>query len=171
MRYVSAPYSPQSQNLIACQCGVSVNSILLHTFEHRPVRIGWNATRKTSCGVVWRENTIFLSFFPQNDIFFYTIRPIPANEELLVWYCREFAERLNYPSSVEQMIQRMQGSKWTQQAHRNNEINRDHNIIIRLGRKRIINVRKGDGTRYDALYTPACIRFAYLIRRVVTITI
>lgn len=25
MRYVSAPYSPQSQNLIACQCGVSEN--------------------------------------------------------------------------------------------------------------------------------------------------
>ncbi|XP_050432219.1 uncharacterized protein LOC126840488 isoform X3 [Adelges cooleyi] len=65
MRYVSAPYSPQSQNLIACQCGT--------------------------------------------DIFFYTIRPIYPNEELLVWYCREFAERLNYPSSVEQMIQRMQG--------------------------------------------------------------
>ncbi|XP_050540708.1 uncharacterized protein LOC126905229 isoform X2 [Daktulosphaira vitifoliae] len=65
MRYVSAPYSPQSQNLIACQCGT--------------------------------------------DIFFYTIRPIYPNEELLVWYCREFAERLNYPSSVEQMIQKMQG--------------------------------------------------------------
>ncbi|XP_025418893.1 PR domain zinc finger protein 1 isoform X2 [Sipha flava] len=65
MRYVSAPYSPQSQNLIACQCGT--------------------------------------------DIFFYTIRPVYPNEELLVWYCREFAERLNYPSSVEQMIQRMQG--------------------------------------------------------------
>ncbi|XP_022179402.1 PR domain zinc finger protein 1 isoform X1 [Myzus persicae] len=69
MRYVSAPYSPQSQNLIACQCGT--------------------------------------------DIFFYTIRPIFPNEELLVWYCREFAERLNYPSSVEQMIQRMQGKMQT----------------------------------------------------------
>ncbi|CAH1733296.1 unnamed protein product [Aphis gossypii] len=69
MRYVSAPYSPQSQNLIACQCGT--------------------------------------------DIFFYTIRPIFPNEELLVWYCREFAERLNYPSNVEQMIQGMQGKTQT----------------------------------------------------------
>lgn len=53
----------------------------------------------------------FILLLLQTDIFFYTIRPIFPNEELLVWYCREFAERLNYPSSVEQMIQRMQGSK------------------------------------------------------------
>ncbi|XP_054212187.1 PR domain zinc finger protein 1 isoform X6 [Homo sapiens] len=31
------------------------------------------------------------------NIYFYTIKPIPANQELLVWYCREFAERLHYP--------------------------------------------------------------------------
>ncbi|XP_048672060.1 PR domain zinc finger protein 1 isoform X3 [Marmota marmota marmota] len=31
------------------------------------------------------------------NIYFYTIKPIPANQELLVWYCRDFAERLNYP--------------------------------------------------------------------------
>lgn len=30
MRYVSAPYSPQSQNLIACQCGVSLNHINIY---------------------------------------------------------------------------------------------------------------------------------------------
>ncbi|KAM5256325.1 PR domain zinc finger protein 1 isoform 2-T2 [Ctenodactylus gundi] len=30
-------------------------------------------------------------------IYFYTIKPIPANQELLVWYCRDFAERLQYP--------------------------------------------------------------------------
>ena len=31
------------------------------------------------------------------SIFFYTIKSIPPNTELLVWYCREFAQRLNYP--------------------------------------------------------------------------
>ncbi|KAJ6634121.1 hypothetical protein lerEdw1_014135 [Lerista edwardsae] len=33
------------------------------------------------------------------SIYFYTIKPIPANQELLVWYCRDFADRLNYPST------------------------------------------------------------------------
>lgn len=41
------------------------------------------------------------------DIFFYTIKPILPNQELLVWYCREFAERLNYPLTGEQMLQRI----------------------------------------------------------------
>ncbi|XP_057595399.1 PR domain zinc finger protein 1 isoform X2 [Hippopotamus amphibius kiboko] len=31
------------------------------------------------------------------SIYFYTIKPVPANQELLVWYCRDFAERLHYP--------------------------------------------------------------------------
>ncbi|XP_014103827.1 PREDICTED: PR domain zinc finger protein 1 isoform X1 [Pseudopodoces humilis] len=35
------------------------------------------------------------------NIYFYTIKPIPANQELLVWYCRDFAERLHYPPSRE----------------------------------------------------------------------
>ncbi|XP_006118532.1 PR domain zinc finger protein 1 isoform X2 [Pelodiscus sinensis] len=38
------------------------------------------------------------------NIYFYTIKPIPANQELLVWYCRDFAERLHYPSSRELMM-------------------------------------------------------------------
>ncbi|KAM8952436.1 PR domain zinc finger protein 1 [Pelodytes ibericus] len=33
------------------------------------------------------------------DIYFYTVKNIPANQELLVWYCRDFADRLHYPSS------------------------------------------------------------------------
>ncbi|XP_039293933.1 PR domain zinc finger protein 1 isoform X2 [Nilaparvata lugens] len=41
------------------------------------------------------------------DIYFYTIRPILPNQELLVWYCREFAERLNYPLTGELMLQRI----------------------------------------------------------------
>ncbi|XP_061479457.1 PR domain zinc finger protein 1 isoform X1 [Rhineura floridana] len=33
------------------------------------------------------------------DIYFYTIKPIPPGQELLVWYCRDFADRLHYPST------------------------------------------------------------------------
>lgn len=31
------------------------------------------------------------------DIFFYTIKPLQPGQELLVWYCFEFAQRCNYP--------------------------------------------------------------------------
>ena len=41
------------------------------------------------------------------DVYFYTIRSIPADTELLVWYSREFAQRLNYPPSVELMMQKI----------------------------------------------------------------
>ncbi|XP_076398105.1 PR domain zinc finger protein 1 isoform X2 [Megachile rotundata] len=41
------------------------------------------------------------------NIYFYTIKTILPNQELLVWYCREFAERLNYPLTGELMLQRI----------------------------------------------------------------
>ncbi|KAM3861183.1 PR domain zinc finger protein 1 [Diretmus argenteus] len=31
------------------------------------------------------------------DVFFYTVRPLRPGQELLVWYCPEFAQRCNYP--------------------------------------------------------------------------
>lgn len=40
----------------------------------------------------------------EQGIYFYTIKSIPPEEELLVWYCKEFAERLNYPLTGEQMM-------------------------------------------------------------------
>lgn len=40
-------------------------------------------------------------------IYFYTIRPIRPNTQLLVWYCREFAHRLNYPLSGQLMLQQI----------------------------------------------------------------
>ncbi|XP_033219465.1 PR domain zinc finger protein 1-like [Belonocnema kinseyi] len=43
----------------------------------------------------------------QTHIYFYTIKPILPNQELLVWYCKEFADRLNYPETGEQMLQRI----------------------------------------------------------------
>ncbi|KAG9342720.1 hypothetical protein JZ751_015582 [Albula glossodonta] len=41
------------------------------------------------------------------NIYFYTVKPIPANQELLVWYCPEFAERLHYPPSGELIMQKL----------------------------------------------------------------
>ncbi|XP_072572802.1 PR domain zinc finger protein 1a isoform X2 [Paramormyrops kingsleyae] len=41
------------------------------------------------------------------NIYFYTIKPILSHEELLVWYCPEFAQRLNYPPSGELMMQKL----------------------------------------------------------------
>lgn len=40
-------------------------------------------------------------------IFFYTIKHIMPHQELLVWYCKEFAERLKYPLTGELMMQRI----------------------------------------------------------------
>jgi len=41
------------------------------------------------------------------NIYFYTTKPILPNQELLVWYCREFAQRLNYPVTGDLMLQRI----------------------------------------------------------------
>ncbi len=45
------------------------------------------------------------------NIYFYTVKAIPADQELLVWYCPEFAHRLNYPASGEIVMQKL--SKFT----------------------------------------------------------
>ncbi|KAI5699641.1 hypothetical protein M8J75_006227 [Diaphorina citri] len=41
------------------------------------------------------------------DIYFYTIRSIMPNEELLVWYCREFAERIHCTPNPDDMMQKL----------------------------------------------------------------
>ena len=43
----------------------------------------------------------------EESIYFYTIKEIEPNEELQVWYCREFAERLNHPPSGAEMLQKI----------------------------------------------------------------
>lgn len=35
------------------------------------------------------------------EIYFYSIKEVPPNTELLVWYCRDYALRLNYPPSCD----------------------------------------------------------------------
>ncbi|XP_054637628.1 PR domain zinc finger protein 1a [Dunckerocampus dactyliophorus] len=44
------------------------------------------------------------------EVYFYTVRPVPAGAELLVWYCHDFARRLHYPPSGELMMQRLKQS-------------------------------------------------------------
>lgn len=41
------------------------------------------------------------------QIYFYTIKSVLPNEELLVWYCKEFAERLNFPPTGELMLEKI----------------------------------------------------------------
>ncbi|KAK7074400.1 PR domain zinc finger protein 1 [Halocaridina rubra] len=43
----------------------------------------------------------------KTNIYFYTIKAILPDQELLVWYCREFAIRLNYPLTGELMLQKI----------------------------------------------------------------
>ncbi|XP_071770060.2 PR domain zinc finger protein 1a [Centroberyx gerrardi] len=44
------------------------------------------------------------------EIYFYTVKPVPAGAELLVWYCHDFARRLHYPPSGELMMQKLKQS-------------------------------------------------------------
>uniref|UniRef100_A0A8C6PD63 PR domain zinc finger protein 1 n=1 Tax=Nothobranchius furzeri TaxID=105023 RepID=A0A8C6PD63_NOTFU len=44
------------------------------------------------------------------EIYFYTVKPVPAGAELLVWYCHDFARRLRYPPSGELMMQKLKQS-------------------------------------------------------------
>ncbi|KAM8826247.1 PR domain zinc finger protein 1a [Synchiropus picturatus] len=44
------------------------------------------------------------------EIYFYTVKAVPAGAELLVWYCQDFAQRLHYPPSGEMMMQKLKQS-------------------------------------------------------------
>lgn len=46
----------------------------------------------------------------REGIYFYTIKPILPHTELLVWYSKEFAQRLNYPLTGELMLQKISKS-------------------------------------------------------------
>lgn len=45
-----------------------------------------------------------------NQIYFYTVKAIMPDQELLVWYCKEFAERLNYSVNGELMEKKIRKS-------------------------------------------------------------
>ncbi|XP_034018448.1 PR domain zinc finger protein 1 [Thalassophryne amazonica] len=45
------------------------------------------------------------------DIYFYTIKPLQPGQELLVWYCPEFAQRCNYPPLGQLVIDNIEQSQ------------------------------------------------------------
>ncbi|XP_042359995.1 PR domain zinc finger protein 1 [Plectropomus leopardus] len=45
------------------------------------------------------------------DIFFYTVKPLQPGQELLVWYCPEFAQRCNYPPLCQLAIDSIEQSQ------------------------------------------------------------
>ncbi|KAK9514367.1 hypothetical protein VZT92_027839 [Zoarces viviparus] len=49
------------------------------------------------------------------EIYFYTVKPVPAGAELLVWYCHDFARRLHYPPSGEMMMKKIKQTLKQQQ--------------------------------------------------------
>lgn len=49
------------------------------------------------------------------DLYFLTIKPIQKDEELTVWYCKEFASRLGYPSTGQQMMEKVRSKQQQQQ--------------------------------------------------------
>ncbi|XP_068433444.1 PR domain zinc finger protein 1 [Clinocottus analis] len=58
------------------------------------------------------------------EIYFYTIKPLQLGEELLVWYCPEFAQRCNYPPLGQLAIDNIEAS----QAHAKTTGKRGHSV-------------------------------------------
>ncbi|XP_077433062.1 PR domain zinc finger protein 1a [Vanacampus margaritifer] len=55
------------------------------------------------------------------DVYFYTVKPVPAGAELLVWYCHDYARRLHYPPSGELMMQKLKRSLLEVKQHQASE--------------------------------------------------
>ncbi|KAM9703974.1 PR domain zinc finger protein 1 [Menidia menidia] len=58
------------------------------------------------------------------DIFFYTTTPLQPGQELLVWYCSEFAQRCGLPPLQQQILNRNE----QQPAHQNTTAKRGHTV-------------------------------------------
>nr|XP_019953012.1 PREDICTED: PR domain zinc finger protein 1-like [Paralichthys olivaceus]XP_019953013.1 PREDICTED: PR domain zinc finger protein 1-like [Paralichthys olivaceus] len=58
------------------------------------------------------------------DIYFYTIKPLQQDQELLVWYCPEFAQRCNYPPLGQLAIDNIEQSG----AHEKTTAKRGHSV-------------------------------------------
>jgi len=48
-----------------------------------------------------------VAYQDEKEIFFMTTKPVQENEELTVWYCKEYSERLGYPETGEEMMERV----------------------------------------------------------------
>ncbi|XP_076357807.1 PR domain zinc finger protein 1-like isoform X2 [Tachypleus tridentatus] len=87
----------------------------------------------------------------RQHIYFYTIKPIAPNQELLVWYCKEFAERLNYPLTGELMLQKIQQQLQPDKEHY--YISRAHQLTPTEGSTRSDEGYQSNGG-HDDVFTP-----------------
>ncbi|XP_067863010.1 PR domain zinc finger protein 1-like isoform X2 [Heptranchias perlo] len=78
------------------------------------------------------------------DIYFYTVKPIPPSNELLVWYSREFAERLNYPPTGDLVMLKLKQNlkEYTGQLPHSREASQE-------GQKRYANNTKNEEEKVD----------------------
>ncbi|KAK2856150.1 hypothetical protein Q5P01_004885 [Channa striata] len=84
-------------------------------------RSNWMRYVNPACAVE-RQNLVAC----QNglDIYFYTIKPLHPGQELLVWYCPEFAQRCNYPPLGQLAIDSIEQS----QAQVKTTVKRGHSV-------------------------------------------
>ncbi|KAJ3597497.1 hypothetical protein NHX12_001020 [Muraenolepis orangiensis] len=64
------------------------------------------------------------------EIYFYTVRPVLAGAELLVWYCLDFAQRLHNPPSGEMMMEKLKHSLLeAKQQQADSEERSEHSVL------------------------------------------
>ncbi|KAL6095887.1 prdm1 [Pungitius sinensis] len=94
------------------------------------------------------------------EIYFYTIKPLQPGQELLVWYCREFALRCNYPPldqlAIDNIESRTLGKTTGKRGHSVSEILRDEHSKSRPRRLE----RPFSQTNVPAVF-PLCPRVVY----------
>uniref|UniRef100_A0A8C3A3K0 PR domain zinc finger protein 1 n=1 Tax=Cyclopterus lumpus TaxID=8103 RepID=A0A8C3A3K0_CYCLU len=101
------------------------------------------------------------------EIYFYTIKPLQLGQELLVWYCPEFAQRCNYPPLGQLAIDNIEES----QAQEKTAGKRGHSVseILRDEPSKSLTTcpKRPDGplsqTNLSAVY-PLCPRVVYPIQ-------
>ncbi|XP_019908653.2 PR domain zinc finger protein 1 isoform X3 [Esox lucius] len=98
----------------------------------------------------------------QNDmaIYFYTVRTVPPGQELLVWYCPEFARRLNNPAPGEFIAERSERS----QTDRKRSVKRGYNMSDILRKEPYEPSRSPDSAQYPTICSPIlplCPRVVY----------
>ncbi|XP_029352228.1 PR domain zinc finger protein 1 [Echeneis naucrates] len=100
------------------------------------------------------------------DIYFYTIKPLQVGQELLVWYCPEFAQRCNYPPLAKLAIDSAEQSQaqektTAKRGHSVSEILRDEPPRSRTACPKTLD-RPLSQTNLSAAF-PLCSRVVYPI--------
>ncbi|XP_072302730.1 PR domain zinc finger protein 1-like [Eucyclogobius newberryi] len=101
------------------------------------------------------------------DIFFYTIRPLPPGQELLVWYCPQLAQRCHYPplghltTDNTEQTSPSQDKPSGKRGHSVSEILRKDDSPKSKPSKRLLD---GPLSRSDPMIYPLCPRVLYPIQ-------